>query len=148
MLKFISEGIISPRSKYAANVEHSVLTAGRASLVPCGKEDGIKFRLNGPRKGNVPRVGEHFIIQRKFISQAQNPQQGISWLIVSGVLINNSRRAASAWAWQRRLTSQVLAEREAARPFQKRRFPTPFQDALPLPSPANESRHHPQENAT
>lgn len=56
----------------------------RVSSVPWGKEDCINSDLNGPRKGNLPHVGEHFIIKRKFISQAQNPQQDVSWLTVSG----------------------------------------------------------------
>ena len=99
MLEFVSEGIIS-RSNHAANVDCCVTTTDRLSSVPCGKEDCIKSDLNGPRKGNLPHVGEHFIIKRKFISQAQNPQQDVSWLTISGVLINDFGRAASAWTWQ------------------------------------------------
>lgn len=95
VLKFMAEGITSPWSTHVAHVGRGVMTAGCPSLVPCGKEYCIKFDLNGPRKGNLAHVREHFIIERKFISQAENPQQDISWLTVFGVLVNDSKRAAA-----------------------------------------------------
>ena len=48
---------------------------------------------NGLRKGNLARVGEHFVTKSKSISRAQNPQQEGSGLVESGVVIKDTRMA-------------------------------------------------------
>ena len=59
-----------------------------------GQGDHTECGCNGPRKGNLARVGEHFVTKASPSSRHKKPQQEGSGLAESGVVIKDTQMAA------------------------------------------------------